>query len=186
MANQGWVATANGHGPWHAAAGPSVTGQTDLEVSPQPTFTFAAGAFAQGDMLRVTANGMVTVGSTATNGTWKVWMGATAPTTGDAVLATGALALLVSQTTPWRIEANITIRAAGAAGTAKVWCQGVFMYGSSATVTTTQLLPLVTPALTGTNLSTSLVQGIWLTANLSQATGAPAATCQQFMIEALN
>lgn len=188
MANQQWVNLANGHGPWQAGPYTAVTatGATDATLLGATAFNFPAGFFSQGDHIRVLANGIWTNGSTATTTTMTLFMGASLGSSDTLLTLVSAVTMLASNTVPWSLIANIGIRTVGAAGTAKVWCQGHFMYGTSTSATTLVALPLTGAAQIGTNLSTQLAQEIGISALVSQTVGAPSVTVEHFMLEQMN
>lgn len=188
MANQQWVNAANGHGPWQSGPYTAVTATsaTDATLLGATSYNFPAGWFSQGDQIRVTANGIWTNGSTATTTTMTLFMGASLASSDTLLTLVSAVTMVASQTMPWSLEANITIRTVGAAATAKVWCQGKFIYGSSTTASTIVALPLTAAAQIGTNLSTQLAQEIGVSALVSQTTGAPSVTVEQYILEQVN
>jgi hypothetical protein len=135
-----------------------------------------------GMAIRFTANGIFTCGSTATNATFALMWGGT----GGTVLATtGAIAMLVSSTTlAWELQALLTCRSIGTSGT--VWTQG-FVKGIVASVpqSTSRMDSSVfgTPAVATVNTTGAVSTALVLNGTLSQVTGAPTITCQQFLVE---
>ncbi len=184
MPTNPWNAPANVNSWSSGAAGTVLATAATLAISPSsttaPDYTLPGGVAYAGMWIRITANGIFTCGSTATNATFALMYGGTA----GVVLATsGPIAMLVSSTTlSWELQCFIQCRLSGTAGTA--WTQG-FVKGIVASVpqSTNRMDSSVfgTPATAAFNTVTG--GAIVLNGTLSQVVGSPTITCQQWLIE---
>src|SRR5665213_2082259 len=124
MPQQNWVAPLNTSDVSTGAAGSilSVTGVGAISPSSTtaPDYSFPGGVAYVGMVLRITAQGIWTCGSTATNATFALMVGGTGGTT---LCTTGPVAMLTSQTAvAWNLSVLVSFRTVGTAG--KVWAQG--------------------------------------------------------------
>src|SRR5579859_2762619 len=115
MPNNPWVAPANVNAWSSGAAGTTLSTAATLAISPSsstaPDYSLPGGVLYPGMVIRVTASGIWTCGSTATNATFALMYGGTGGTT---LATSGALAMLVSQThVSWYLNAIVTCRTAG-------------------------------------------------------------------------
>lgn len=197
---QYWESLLNAGAPWQTASG--TTASTAAAVSLSPEGAGGVGAdplipaygFYQGLILRVTARGIYTMGSTATNQTFSINVSApgTALSGGTVLATTAALALPVSVTNLWwRLNVFIQCRQiAQAAGTNTLWTAGEVEIQTAAPSGTTgnvQVWPM--PATNGPTIATvdtTVAHTLGLVGTLSQVVGAPTVTCTQFAIELMS
>ena len=184
MPTQQWVAPANAEAGSSGVAGTPLATAATLAISPSsttaPDYTLPGGTLYPGMMLRITAAGIWTCGSTATNATFALMYGGTGGTT---LCTTGALAMLTSQTSvAWSLSALISCRSIGSSGT--LWTQG-FVTGitavAPATVSRMDSSVFGTPAVA--TVITTTANAIVLNGTLSQVTGSPTITLEQWLIE---
>jgi len=184
MPSQGWISPLNLSPASTGVAGTTLATAATLAISPTsstaPDYILPAEWLTQGGILRFTANGIFTCGSTATNATFALMYGGT----GGVVLATtGPLAMLVNSTTlSWELEALLTCRASGTSGTA--WTQGnVSGIVASVSQSTSRMDSSVfgTPAVA--TIDTTAAKALVLNGTLSQITGSPTIICHQWLIE---
>jgi hypothetical protein len=184
MPTNPWVSPANNTSWSSGAAGTTLATAATLAISPStttaPDYTLAGGVLYPGMVIRFTAAGIWTCGSTATNATFALMYGGT----GGTVLATsGAVAMLASQThVSWYINAILSCRSAGSSGT--VWTTGQASgIVAAAPMSDSRMDSAVfgTPAVATINTTTA--SALVLNGTLSQITGSPTITCEQWLIE---
>lgn len=200
MSQQFWVAMANPGAPWQTASGTALVTAATATISPEGAGgtgadpLIAAYQFTEGLMVRITARGIYTVGSTATNGTFALYVSApgTALSGGTALATTGALALPTSVTGLWwKAEAYVQVRQiAQGSSTNTLYTHGEFMLQTATASGTTgnvQVWPMpATSGPTAATVDTTAAHTLGLVGTLSQATGSPSITCTQFTIETCN
>lgn len=200
MPVQYWESLQNPGAPWQTGSGAALVTAATLTLSPEGAGgtgddpLIPAYGFYQGLLIRVTARGIYTVGSTATNGTFALYVSApgTALSGGTALATTGALALPVSVTNLWwKLEAFIQCRAiAQGTGTNTLYTHGDFQIQTAAPSGTTgnvQVWPLpATNGPTAATVDTTIAHTLGLVGTLSQVTGSPSVTCTQFAIEMMS
>jgi hypothetical protein len=200
MPQQSWESLVNTGAPWQTASGTPLATAATLTLSPEG----AGGTgndpqiypFYQGQVIRVQARGVYTVGSTATTFAWILAASATGtalPGTGAGVLATtGALNLPVSVTSLWwKLEALIQVRAmAQGTSTATLYTHGEVQIQTatpSGTTANVQVWPMpATAGPTAADIDTTIAHTFGLVGTLSQVTGSPTVTCTQFTLETIN
>jgi hypothetical protein len=198
MPAQGWESLANTGAPWQTASGTTLATASTATLSPEGTGGTGADpqvySFYQGQVIRVRARGIYTLGSTATNVTFALYASAsgTALSGGTSLATAGAMAAPVSVTGLWwKIDAYIQIRAfAQGTSTATAYTHGEVSIQTAVAAGTTsnvQIWPMpATSGPTAASLDVSLTHTIGLVGTLSQATGSPTVTCTQFMLEQVN
>src|SRR5215472_14472439 len=137
MPVQYWESLVNAGAPWQTASGATLSTAATATLIPEGAGgtgddpLIPAYGFYQGFIARVTARGIYTMGSTATNGTFAIYVSApgTALSGGTALATTGALALPVSVTNLWwTVEAIVQCRAiAQGTATNTLYTAGQFM-----------------------------------------------------------
>jgi hypothetical protein len=195
---QYWSSLVNPGAPWQTASGTALATAATVTISPQG----AGGtgddpqvvSWWQGQVVRVRARGVYTMGSTATNATFALMVSATgtALTGGTTLATTGALALPVSVTGFWwRLTADVQVRAfASQTSTPTLYTAGEVQLQTTApagTAGNTQVWPM--PAASGptaANIDVTVAHTIGLIATLSQVTGAPTITCTQITHEIIS
>jgi hypothetical protein len=192
---QTWVAAQNGGAPWQTANGTTLSTAATATLSPTAAGTGGDPliySFAQGQVFRVTAQGIYTMGSTATNGTFQLFASTsgTAASGGTSLASTGAFALPVSVTNLfWRIELLAQVRAmAQGTATATISTHGALFLQTAAFAgsANTAVLPMpATAGPTAANIDTTVTHTMALVGTLSQVTGSPTITCTQFVIESV-
>jgi hypothetical protein len=184
MPTNPWVAPANVNSWSSGAAGTTLSTAATLAISPSsttaPDYTLPGGVLYPGMVIRFTASGIFTCGSTATNATFALMYGGTGGTT---LATTGAIAMLVSSTNvQWELQAIATCRAAGSSGT--IWTSG-FVKGivaiSPQSTNRMESSVFGTPAVATVNTTSS--NALVLNGTLSQVTGSPTITCEQWVVE---
>jgi len=192
---QYWSSLINPAAPWQTASGTVLNTAATATVNPE-----GAGGTGddpqnltwwQGMVIRHTARGIYTMGSTATNATFALFASAvgTALASGTSLATTGALALPVSVTgLLWELEAITQCRAiAQGTATASLYTHGSLKIQTAAPSGTTgnvQVWPM--PAASGptaANADTTIAHTLGLVATLSQVTGSPTITCTQYLAE---
>jgi hypothetical protein len=200
MPLQVWQSLQNTGAPWQTASGTVLNTAATATISPEGAGGTGADplvyTFYEGQVFRVSARGIYTCGSTATNLTVALWasISGTALSGGTSLATTGAFAMPVSQTNLyWDLDAHIQIRAmAQGTSTATVYTHGKMLIQSAAfesTLTNSnhQIVPLpATAGPTAADLDTTITHTIGLVGTLSQSTGSPAITCTMFMLEPMN
>lgn len=192
---QYWSSLINPNAPWQTASGTALNTAATATISPE-----GAGGTGddpqiltwwQGLVIRVEAQGVYTMGSTATNGTFALYTAAsgTALSGGVVLATTGALALPVSVTgLYWELTAKIQCRAiAQATSTPSLYTHGKLQIETatpSGTTGNVQVWPLpATSGPTAANVDTTIAHTLGLVATLSQVTGSPSITCTQITHE---
>ncbi len=192
---QYWSSLINPNAPWQTASGTPLATAATVTISPE-----GAGGTGddpqnltwwQGQVIRVRARGVYTMGSTATNGTFALYAATvgTALSGGTVLATTGALALPVSVTGFWwRLQAEIQCRAiAQGTATASLYTHGELLIQAATASGTTgnvQVWPLpATSGPTAANADTTIARTLGLVATLSQVTGSPTITCTQITHE---
>jgi hypothetical protein len=188
MPVQFWESLVNVPAPWQTNSGTTLnSGTSETVISPSsPDFTFPANYWYPGLVMRLTARGIFTVGSTATNFTFTLRAGTSGSlTSGTSLATTGALAATTSLTNQyWEAGAVIQCRATGSSGNT-FYTHGQVRIQTSATAEQVWPMP-ATNGPTAAAVDTTAAKAIGLTATLSQNTGTPAITCTQFLIEICN
>ena len=200
MPVQYWESLQNPAAPWQTGSG--TTANTAAAVTLNPEGAGGTGddplipayGFYQGLIIRITARGIYTMGSTATNQTFQLFVSApgTALSGGTSLATTGALALPVSVTNFWwRLNAFIQCRQiAQGTGTNTLWTAGeVEIQTATASGTTGNVQVWPMPATNGPTIATvdtTIAHTLGLVGTLSQTTGAPSVTCTQFTIEMMS
>jgi hypothetical protein len=195
MPAQPYESLANAGAPWQTASGPTLSTAATATLSPGGSGGTGADpqvySFYQGQLIRIRARCIYTVGSTATNVTFALYASAsgTALSGGTSLATTGAMAAPVSVTGLLvKIDAYIQIRAfAQGTSTATAYTHGevsVQTAVASGTTSNVQIWPLpATSGPTAASLDVSLTHTIGLVGTLSQAVGSPTVTCTQFLAE---
>ena len=165
-------------GPLNSADGTPATGTGLADISPAPQKVIPADWLDLGTIMRLSARGEYTCGSTATNAALGFYVGGVA---GALLMGVTAQALTVSQTAvPWWMVYEGNMRALGASGSVKG--MGWLKLGTSLTAWTEILLP-VTAAARILTFSTVVRQPITVGASVSQTVGAPSVTCYDLIAE---
>lgn len=192
---QYWTSLINPNAPWQTASGTTLSTATTATISPE-----GAGGTGddpqqltwwQGQVIRHTARGVYTMGSTATNATFALYASAsgTAASGGTALATTGALALPVSVTGFWwRLKAITQVRAiAQGTSTATLYTHGELLIQTatpSGTTGNVQVWPLpATSGPTAANVDMMIAHTLALVGTLSQVTGSPTITCTEYLAE---
>jgi hypothetical protein len=195
MAQQLWVAPVNAGAPWQTASGTALNTAATATISPAAAGGTGADAqvfsFYQGMVIRVSARGIWTSGSTSTNVTLMLYVSAsgTAAGSGQQLATTGAVAWPVSVTNfYWGLDALIQVRAmAQGTGTATLNTHGRVELQTATFATPTgnmAILPMpATNGPTAASADTTITHTLALVGTLSQATGSPAITCTNFLAE---
>jgi hypothetical protein len=184
MPRQSWQGILNDGAPWQTTQGAVLSTAATATISPQaPTaidWSMPGQLWYPGAVMRVTARGIYTMGSTATNFTFTLLAGATTLAT------TGAFAAPVTQTNqPWLLRALIRCIAYGSTGNT-LETQGELDLSTAATPFI-QRFPLpLTNGPTAAAVDTTVAKIMPLQATLSQVTGAPTIKCTQYLLEAVN
>lgn len=200
MPVQFWESLVNAGSPWQTASGTALSTAATASLSPEGAGgtgsdpLVPAYGFYQGFVARITARGVYTCGSTATNLTLAVYASApgTALSGGTALATTGAMAMPVSVTNLWwRLTAYVQCRQiAQGTSTATLYSHGeVLIQTATASGTTGNVQVWPVPATAGptaASVDTTIAHTLGLVGTLSQATGSPAITCTNFTIEALD
>ena len=161
MPSQSWVALMPS---MPSADGTALANSVTLTaISPLPDLTIPANFLAVGSRYRITAAGRYSTTATPTLN-WGLYYGGVG---GVAAATTGAITLPTTVTNlSWALEAYLTVRTAGSAGTGIV--TGKVQYGSSVTAAIAIMLPASAPAtfVCDTTTAKTLVLGAtWGTAN---------------------
>lgn len=198
MPVQYWESLVNAGAPWQTGSGATLSTAATATLNPEGAGgtgddpLIPAYGFYQGFVLRLTARGIYTMGSTATNGTFAVYVSSpgTALSGGTALATTGALALPVSVTNFWwRLQVIVQCRAiAQGTATNTLYTSGEFTLQTATASGTTgnvQVWPM--PATNGPTIATvdtTVAHTVGVVGTLSQITGSPTITCTQCIIEA--
>ena len=139
MPSQSWVALTPSL-PF--ADGAALSNSVTLTaISPAPDVTIPANFLFAGSRLRITASGRYSTTVTPTLN-WGLYYGGVG---GVAAGVTGAITMPSTVTNlTWTLDATLTVRTAGTAGTGIV--TGGVTYGSSATASLSVMIPSATPA----------------------------------------
>jgi hypothetical protein len=196
MPSQTWVAAQNGGAPWQTANGTTLSTAATATISPTTAGTGGDAEifqFYQGQVFRVTASGIYTMGSTATNATFALFASVTgtAASGGTSLASTGAFALPVSVTNLyWTIDLMAQVRAmAQGTGTATISTSGALRLQTATFAGSANCAVLPMPATAGptaANVDTTITHTMALVGTLSQVTGSPTITCTRFLIESVN
>lgn len=196
MPLQVWESLLNTGAPWQTASGTTLSTAATATISPTSAGTGGDPeifTWYQGQVLRIRARGIYTMGSTATNATFALFAAAsgTAASGGTSLATTGAFALPVSVTNLfWEIEALAQVRAmAQGTATPTLSTHGALVLQTAAFsgAANTAVLPMpATSGPTSANVDTTITHTIALVGTLSQVTGAPTITCTNFLIETVN
>ena len=200
MPVQYWESLQNPAAPWQTASGTALVTAATATISPEGAGgtgddpLIPAYGFYQGLIIRVSARGIYTNGSTATNATFALYVSApgTALSGGTSLATTGALALPTSVTGLWwRLNAFIQCRAiAQGTSTNTLYTHGeveIQTATPSGTTGNVQVWPMpATSGPTAATADTTIAHTLGLVGTLSQATGSPAITCTEFTIEMMS
>jgi hypothetical protein len=165
--------------PQSAAAGAALATSAALtDVSPAPQLQLPANFLQVGSCLRLTAFGTFSNTATPTlllgfyyGGVAGVALAASAATT----TTTAAV------NWPWRMEATVTVRSTGSAGTAMA--QGFVDLATSLTAVTR--IPIPATALATAAVDTTTAKAITVGAQWGTSSASNTLTCHQFMIESI-
>jgi len=166
-------------GPIATADGTPNATTTLADISPVKAFD--PDDLDLGTIVRITAQGEYTCGSTATNSALGIYYGGAAAAKPLANVA--AQAMTVSQTSiPWWVIYEGEIRAVGSSGSIKG--SGVLFWPSSLTALTLVSIPATLAARTVT-IDTTTRQPITIAGSVSQTTGAPTIVAYNLNVETL-
>jgi hypothetical protein len=176
MPSQSWVALVPS---LPAADGTALANSVTLTaISPLPDVTIPANFLAVGSRIRISATGRYSTTATPTLNLGIYYGGVG----GVAAGVTGAITMPSTVTNlTWALEAYITIRTAGSAGTGM--CTGKVQYGNAATTALAIMLPSSAPAtfVADTTTAKTLVLGAtWGTASASNTI-----TVHDWLVESL-
>jgi hypothetical protein len=183
MPYQSWESLLNAGAPWQTTAGTVLNTATTATISPQAAgskdYTLPANWWYPGAVIKVTARGILSSGSSGSNLTVLLAAGGS-PTT---LSTSAAIALGTGSVTnmPFRLTANIQCTAIGSTGNT-LTTQGELMFETSVTPAFGTANVTIAPlASTAAALDTTVAMALNLRATLSAAFGA--ITCQQFLLE---
>lgn len=184
MPKQTWSGLLNDGAPWQTTQGPVLSTAATATISPQAPTTqdwqMPGQLWYPGAVLEISARGIYTMGSTATNFTFTLLAGATTLAT------TGAFAATVSMTNqPWSLEAIVRCIAYGSTGNT-LETQGEMILSVTAAASALRVPLPLTNGPTVAAVDTTIAKIMPLQATLSQATGSPTIKCTQYLLKAIN
>jgi len=177
MAAQFWETLLNAQQTRSAGAAYN-TSVTLTDVSPAPQLILPANFLQDTSVLKVTATGTFSNTSTPTL-LLGVYYGGVA---GTKLAASGATTTTTGATNwPWRLEATITVRTIGSAGTAVT--AGVLYLATS--LTAYSVIPIDAAAQTTATINTTAASALTLGAQWGTNSVSNTLTCNQFLVESL-
>lgn len=174
---QYWVAPIP---PFHTADGTTATAAALAEISPAPTIVLPANLLEAGSRLEFSSFGRITTAATPGTWTFGIYIGTGAIASGQAAIASAALAAKASMTNvTWRIEGNASVRTVGSSTAATIiGCLEI----SNVTTNGTDLAPATAPTTFG--FDSTIANNVRLGITPSVATGS--ITCHYFGVRLVN
>jgi hypothetical protein len=171
-----WAALLNS--PQQVAAGAAYNTSTTLtDVSPAPQLTLPANFLGNGSCFRLIGKGVF-----STTGTPTLLLGFYyGGVAGTALAASAANTTATATNFQWEIDATVTIRTNGSAGTA--WAQGHVLLGTAAATMSAFTLPGAAPA--AVTVDTTAAKTVTVGAQWGTSSASNTLTCHQFLVESL-